>query len=440
MVLASAQESRIARATLLQPRIYWLTEEFPPETGGTGMVAARLSKALAEHVPVSIVTRQLRPAIRRHDAFGRVRVRRIRPAGRLKGAGWRALPLMVLYLARLAVLLASEARRYDIIVVSSMKIMPLIVVPLCRLLGKRCVVRIESPFELVEPIAAESLTSMGGALSRPLSRLLGAVQRGALARADCTVAISRDIEARLAAARCPSGRIVRIPNPIDLDRFRPATQAERTALRGELGLPPDRTLVLYAGRLSRAKGVLMLIEGWREIVGRHPQAYLVMAGSGKSSWDDCEEELRRRTRESGLDAHVRFVGETTRVEDYMRAADLYVLPSDYEGFSLSIGEALGCGLPAVVTSVGAAPELIESGVNGFLFPPKDPDAMRDALSSALERRGDWPQMQKAARQTAERFGLQHVTAQYVALFRALAGSRRRDAVAIGEEPRHAWKR
>lgn len=405
------------------PRIYWLTEEFPPETGGTGMVAARISRALASHVPVCVVTRQLRPALPAHDHFGEARVRRIRPAGVLKGVGWRALPALGFYLARLTFLLASEARRYDIIVVSSMKIMPLIAVPICGLLRKRCIVRLESPFELAQPIAAESLSSMGGLLSRPLSRLLGAMQRHVLARADCVIAISQDIEARLREVSCPPERILRLPNPIDLERFRPIEENERRAMRERLGLPPERTLVLYVGRLSRSKGVLLLIEAWSEIIDRHPNLYLVFAGSGKGSWDDCEEELKRQVRMCELDASVRFVGQTDHVERYLQAADLYVLPSEYEGFSLSIGEALACALPPVVTSVGAAPELIRDGVNGFLFPPKDRHALIQAISAALEQRARWPKVRSRARETAERFGLQQVVSQYQALFGTLASTR-----------------
>ncbi|MGH8218214.1 MAG: glycosyltransferase family 4 protein [Steroidobacteraceae bacterium] len=422
------------------PRICWLTEEFPPETGGTGMVAARIARALAPHVPVCVVTRQLRPARPARDRFGQARVRRIRPAGVLKGAGWRALPALAFYLARLTFLLTSEARRYDIIVVSSMKIMPLVAVPICRLLRKRCIVRLESPFELVQPIAAESLSSMGSLVSRPLSRLLGVMQRYVLARADCVIAISHDIEARLREVSCPPERILRLPNPIDLERFRPIGEDERRAMRERLGLPLARTLVLYVGRLSRAKGVLLLIEAWRELIDRHPNLYLVFAGSGKGSWDSCEDELKQQARAGGLDASVRFVGETDRVEHYMQAADLYVLPSEYEGFSLSIGEALGCALPAVVTSVGAAPELIRDGVNGYLFAPKDRRALIEAVSTALEQRDRWPQLRRLARETAERFGLQQIVCQYLALFRTLARARGavRDLQTARRGPGEPW--
>ncbi|MGH8328332.1 MAG: glycosyltransferase, partial [Steroidobacteraceae bacterium] len=250
------------------PRIYWITEEFPPDCGAIGFVVERLAVSLEQRgFAVNVIARQTRPPSPRYTRNAGVSVRRIRPAGRLKGAGWRALPPMAAFLARLVWLLTSEARRYDVVVLSGMKTMPVAVVPVCRALGKACVIRLESPFELLEPIAAESLGRMGGAcgvlsgarrlLSRALAWLLGVLQRAAVARADRIVAISSELVERLCAAGCRPSRIAQIPNATDLERFVPVAAPAKQALREQLGLPCDRTLALYAGRLSRAKGVLM---------------------------------------------------------------------------------------------------------------------------------------------------------------------------------------
>jgi len=405
------------------PRVCWITEEFPPETGGTGLVAARIAAEIAlQGVDVSVVTRQTRPARAAEEHFGPVHVHRIKPGGRLKGAGWRALPALIAYLARLAALLLRRMRQYDVIIVSCMKIIPIVAVPVARALGKACIVRLESPFELVEPIAAESLGTMSR-IGRALSGLLGAVQRRLLSRADCVIAISAEVESRLKRTTCPPERILRIPNPIDLKRFKPIERAARAALRDGLGLPRERTIVLYAGRLSRAKGVLMLVAGWREVLRQHPDALLVMAGSGHGSWDDCEEELKGIVRAQALESDVLLVGATERVHEYMQAADVYVCPSDYEGFSLAIGEALASALPCVVTAVGAAPEIIEDGVSGFLFPPKDPSAMLAALNACLGSPEHWAEIGRRARESVAPFALERVAARYVLLCRELTRSR-----------------
>ena len=405
------------------PRVCWITEEFPPETGGTGLVAARIAGEIAaQGLEVSVVTRQTCPVRAAEERYGAVCVHRIRPGGRLKGAGWQALPAILAYLTRLAALLIRRARRYDVIIVSCMKIIPLVAIPVSRALGKPCIVRLESPFELIEPIAAESLGTMSR-VGRLLSNLLGAVQRRLLRRADCIIAISAEVENRLKRTACPPERILRIPNPIDLKRFKPLERSERAGLRAALGLPRERAIVLYVGRLSRAKGVLMLVEHWRELLARHPEALLVMAGSGRGSWDDCEEELKELVRAQALAGHVLLVGATDRVHEYMQAADVYVSPSEYEGFSLAIGEALASGLPAVVSAVGAAPEIIDHGVSGFLFPPKDPGAMLAALNACLASPERWGEIGRRARESVAPFALEHVAARYVLLCRELTRSR-----------------
>ena len=136
---------------------------------------------------------------------------------------------------------------------------------------------------------------------------------------------------------------------MDMSKFEPAPAHEKARLRDRLGFPAGRTIVLYVGRLSRAKGVMMLIEAWSEVIANFPDAYLMMVGSGKGSWDDCEAEVGAYVRDRELTAHVALAGHSDRVHEYLRAADVFVNPSDYEGFSLTLVEALGCAVPVVTT-------------------------------------------------------------------------------------------
>src|SRR5579862_4256528 len=94
------------------PRIYWLTEGyFPPQLGGLELMVSRLSEGLAARgLEVNVITRQPEPPSLPEQYIAGVHVRRIQPAGQLKGIGWRAVPLLVGYLARLAFMLIREAR------------------------------------------------------------------------------------------------------------------------------------------------------------------------------------------------------------------------------------------------------------------------------------------------------------------------------------------
>lgn len=402
------------------PRVYWLTEEFPPETGGTGLAAAALSKGLAERgIDIEVITRQTRPACSVRECIEGVRVRRISPAGRVKGEGWRAVPIMAAYLARLLWLLTLEARRYDLIIISCMKIIPLVAVPIARVLGKRCIVRLESTFEIREPVASESLGTMNRLLGLALVRILRRTQLAVLRHADCVVAISGEIEQMLAGMPRSATRIVRIPNTVDLGKFRPLPTEQRAALRSSLGLPQQRTIALFAGRVTRAKGIGMLVEEWPKLVATHPELLLAVVGSGEGSWDNCEDYLRELVNTHQLQGHVIFTGQSSLVMEYMQAADFFVSPSEYEGFGLAVAEALASGLPAVLTPVGVAGEVIENGVSGFLFPPRDREAMRQAIQHCLEQRTQWPEIGRRAREAVAHCDRAGVFDRYVALCRDL---------------------
>jgi glycosyltransferase involved in cell wall biosynthesis len=402
-------------------RILWLTSEyFPPETGGTGMVAGRLTRGLAAAgADVRVATRQVLPRCAKEETVGGVRVRRLDPPGLMKGAGWRAFPAMLSFIARLALLLIAERNRYDVVVVSGIKTIPLTAVPVCRWLRKKCVLRLESPFELVEPISAESLDLMHGVVGGGLSRVLKALQRAMLKRADCAIAISGEITARLGQFGSAPKRVVRIPNVVDLSIFSPVAADRRCKLRERFGFTAETIVALYVGRLSRAKGVMMLIEGWSRINAKYPQARLVMVGGGADSWDNCEADIVEYVRAHALGGSVTLAGHSTAVHEYLQAADLFVSPSDYEGFSLTLVEAMGCALPIVTTAVGAAPEIIDDGVSGFLCAPKNEQAWQTALETALEQQMRWSEVGGRARAVAEAFDIPQVVRRYLELLREL---------------------
>lgn len=399
------------------PRICWLTTEFfPPQMGGTGVITARLAQALAERgITVQVITRQTAPPCAAEEQIGKVRVRRLRPAGLVKGVGWPAIPAMLIYIAKLMLLLVTTKSRYDLVIISGMKTIPLGAVPVCLLLGKKCIVRIESPFEIAEPISAESLALMNRYIGGLFSRALMGAQQLALRRADRVIAISDEIQQRLLRLRYPQSRIARIPNAIDLKRFTPAAAAERQRLRERLGFPNNRTILLYAGRLSRAKGVMMLMEALPGLRARHPELFLVLVGSGKDSWDDCEPAIIAYMQVHSLSDDVVLAGQSETVDEYLRAADLFVSPSDYEGFGLTIVEALACGLPIVSTAVGVASEIVRNEWNGFLCPPKHPEALSAAIELALQQRHRWPEIGLRARESTAIFDVPKVTDRYVDL-------------------------
>jgi glycosyltransferase involved in cell wall biosynthesis len=181
--------------------------------------------------------------------------------------------------------------------------------------------------------------------------------------------ISREIDTELHAANVPVSRRFRIPNGVDIERFKPAPAADISALRQSLGLNPQDLLALYAGRLETEKRVDQIIECWKQIRQNHPQARLLVLGSGS------QEKVLRQIAGEGVD----FIGQVDNVIPYLQAADLFILPSSTEGLSNAMLEALSCGLPVIATSVGGAEDVIQHGQNGWLIAPDQPKELCQAI-------------------------------------------------------------
>lgn len=403
-------------------RIVWITETFyPPIVGGQERLAHFLTAGMAAAgASVAVITRQTIPPSPGHERIGDVEVQRIFPAGFLKGKGWKAALPLVQFLARLALLLYRKRKSYDVVIVSSVKLMPLVVVPMTLLLGKKSLLRAESIFELKEPISAESLGSMGKPGGRFLLNLLRHLRTAALRRASAVVAISGEIERQLRSTGIDPSRIVRIANAVDLRRFHPVTTDRKIALKRQLRFPASRQHVIYVGRLSRAKGLPLLLECWPAVLKSHPGACLLLVGSGNASFDDCEAQLQDFVRMSGLGNDVFFLGEHENVNEYLQAADVFVFPSEYEGFSLVLVEAMACGLPVVVSTVGGAPDIIQNGTNGFLFPPKEGASLIATLCLALESQDRWTEIGTRAHRTAKDFDFEVIVSRYMEQCRTLA--------------------
>lgn len=149
-------------------------------------------------------------------------------------------------------------------------------------------------------------------------------------------------------------RIVKIAGGADTERFRPA--ADRVAARAALGLRPQVTLLFTVRNLEARMGLDRLLEAMARLRYFHPNAHLVIAGTGS-----CADALRRQAATLGIDDRVDFVGfiDDSRLSAYYQAADAFVLPTrELEGFGLVTIEALACGTPVLGTPVGATPELL----------------------------------------------------------------------------------
>ncbi|MBK8047654.1 MAG: glycosyltransferase family 4 protein [Anaerolineales bacterium] len=189
---------------------------------------------------------------------------------------------------------------------------------------------------------------------------------------DRFVGVSTAILEEMAESGIPEARRVLIPNGVDLNRFQPLEGERKQALRSRLGLPAG-ALAIYTGRLSTEKRVETLVRVWPQILKVRQDAQLVIVGDGP------EEEKLKQLAGPGI----HFIGSTREVSAYLQAADLLVLPSASEGFSLSVLEGMACGLPVVATRVGGVPDLVVDGATGLLTPVDDQAALIAGISALL---------------------------------------------------------
>jgi glycosyltransferase involved in cell wall biosynthesis len=190
----------------------------------------------------------------------------------------------------------------------------------------------------------------------------------ALPRAARVVAVSKPLAEEVIALGVARERVAVVMNGVDGELFKPR---DRAAARKELGLGGG-PLVAYIGNLKPEKGVMDLAAAW-DIVQRHaPDATLVMIGGGPL-----------RGELEGRGGKLAGPQPLERVPLWMAAADVVVLPSHVEGTPNVVLEALASGRRVVASAVGGVPDLITSKTLGALVPPKDPEALADALVQAL---------------------------------------------------------
>lgn len=186
---------------------------------------------------------------------------------------------------------------------------------------------------------------------------------------DKFIMITREIEQVTENAGIRSEKRVFISNGVNAERFHPVSEEQKVLLRERLGLLAQAPIFIFTGRLVPLKRVNHLVSIWDSIREVFPDATLIILGSGE------EEDNLRKTATAGI----HLLGGVGDVLPYLQAADGFVLPSIAEGLSIAILEAMACGLPVIATQVGGNLELITHGQNGWLIPPDDPEAIRNAI-------------------------------------------------------------
>lgn len=180
-----------------------------------------------------------------------------------------------------------------------------------------------------------------------------------------------------------------IPNGVDARRFAP-----RRAMSGS----PDSPLVVTVARLVPQKGIEYLIDAAAIVHRESPGCRFQIVGDGP-----LLPALRARARSLGLDETLFFTGASAQVEEILAAADIFVLPSLWEGLPMALLEAMAAGLPVVATDTSGSREIIERTGAGILVPCRNAEAPARAILSLLADPSAARRMGEAAREAVVKY-------------------------------------
>jgi glycosyltransferase involved in cell wall biosynthesis len=398
-------------------RVLFLAESFHPVLGGGETHLRRLGSGLVRAGDAAtVVTRRGDSVWPPAEDVDGIRVVRVPPAGPGRTGKYRMIPAAIRAVLR-------EARGHDLLVVRSLRVLGLPALVAGRLAGLPVVLQPETNGELDGTAFTFGKPWAAGAAGR-LVRLASSARNALLRDADAFVAMSRAIRDEMILSGVPPERAFLLPHGVDVGRYRPAATEEKAALRRSLGLPAG-LLAVYTGRLLRGKGLDTLLEAFAPMAAARPDVQLVLVGGGDGQSLSVEPELRARAGTDPLAGRVLFAGRVEDVSGWLRAADVFVFPSVFEGLGISLVEALACGLPAIGSRTGGIVDVIDEERSGLLVPPGDPVALGSALGRLLDDVGAREAMGRAGRtDMLARFDERDALARYRALFASLVRSGR----------------
>ena len=378
--------------------VLMVTGAYYPELSGGGLQARAVVQALKARLNFMVLTTSIQPELPAHAVEDGVPIYRI-----LVRVGRRTSELLaglktVLFFAR-------TQHRFDIVNVHGFSRKSVLLHRLARLAGKRFVLTLQT----------------GGHDEPTAARALGPRAFHAYANADLVISVSPGLARAYLDGGLPESKLRRVPNAVDTNRFRPATDEERAALRQELRLPHERRVVLFVGYFSTDKRPDVLYDAWSRVYANR-NSILVFVGATESSYQEVNAAMapaiRGRAEAEGRANDVMFVAPTRAIEKYYRAADVYVLPSRREGLPIALLEAMASGLACIATRLeGSTDSIIDDGASGLLVDISDVDGFAGALARVLSDPEYARALGRAARQrVVERYSIEQTASQWLAAY------------------------
>jgi D-inositol-3-phosphate glycosyltransferase len=229
--------------------------------------------------------------------------------------------------------------------------------------------------------------------------------------------------------RADRRKIVIAPPGVNSEQFFPLPMEKA---RARLGLDTDQTIFLFVGRIEPLKGVDTILRAFAAIKCESPdmltKVRLLVIGGDPSQPNTELARLIQRTRDMGLDSLVNFLGAKNQdqLRDYYAASHAVIMPSEYESFGMVALEAMACGTPVIASHVGGLAFLVQDGVNGYLIPVGEPNALSEKLFRILTDPESLSGMRITAALTAKNYTWSAIAERLEAIFEQIVfGAARR---------------
>jgi len=211
-------------------------------------------------------------------------------------------------------------------------------------------------------------------------------------------------------------------NPIDTDVLSAEATTNRSELLKACGLPADSLILLNVARVSPQKGLVYALRALPAILKQYPSAQLVSVGATTDQgWVD---QLKREATSLGVADRFHVIGRRRDVTEFLRACDVFIFPSLYEGLGIALIEAMAAGCACVASSAGPIPEVVTHGEDGILVRPGDAEAIATAVCELLGDEALRTRLGTAASRTAfSRFQPEKSAAALTRIYESLVATK-----------------
>lgn len=230
------------------------------------------------------------------------------------------------------------------------------------------------------------------------------------------IAVSQTVKDSLVKSdRIAPEKVSVIRNGVSISRLVP--HEERREARQKLNCEDDDILAVTIAALNEQKGHKYLIESAKEFVRKKPNVKIACVGDGP-----LRRELENHVSSESLSKNIIFTGSRRDIGDILNAADIFVMPSLYEGLSISLLEAAAMGKPIITTAVGASTEVFENRKTGLLVKTRDPHGIADAIGYCIDHKEEASEMGKrASKHVKSKFAISKTAKEYETVYREIVG-------------------